>query len=613
MKFWAEPPASALLRHWQGQNRQSMNILIYCDDPGTGGTAVNAALLASGLALAGHTMVLACGHPANPYVLPGVFCEPLCCDLYRFPLKSRFSRHEPEELFARHRPDLVFFCDSAPDSSLAAKAVCLAWHIPFVVLVNYVSPTVPADLADRLPEVAAAYAAALAVVAVSTDNLALLRTWCGAPGKRSGVIANGRPEHFFRPVPARRRAGLRRALGLGTEDVLCVTVGRYEPRKGYLLLLEVVGVLARSLEGRHLRYAWIGPDPTGFGQILTREVARRGLGAHVLVAGPRDDVGDWLAAADIFALPSYSEGMPLSIIEAMAQGLPVVATAVSGIPEQLGGTGVLVPDPACHSPAVAGALTLALAALAADPVRRQTLGQAARQRALALYTDTVMLGAYRRLFASLTPVVALYPARYPVMPFCPANGVGLVLEIPLGDDTQAVEFLGQGWSFGEGGGRWTEGGRASLVVALPQGSGDAYRLECQVKPFIPPKGKQLTLRLSLCGQELGCWSWPPLTDGLYTLALAVFPEILRPGPGELVFAIDGASSPLSQGMSNDTRQLGLWVKRVRWDRLSRPAQEESRQGSLWPESQQSPDPGGQSRSGCGQDGKDRGHVTKRKK
>jgi glycosyltransferase involved in cell wall biosynthesis len=109
---------------------------------------------------------------------------------------------------------------------------------------------------------------------------------------------------------------------------------------------------------------------------LVSEIARLGLDGAVELLGTRGDVHELLAAADVFVLSSESEGMPMSVLEAMAAGLPVVASAVGGVPEVVrdGETGALVPprDPV--------ALAEAIRLLVADPALRQRFGDAGRRR-----------------------------------------------------------------------------------------------------------------------------------------------------------------------------------------------------------------------------------------
>jgi glycosyltransferase involved in cell wall biosynthesis len=108
-----------------------------------------------------------------------------------------------------------------------------------------------------------------------------------------------------------------------------------------------------------------------------------GLGARLRMLGYRDDVAAVMAAADIFVLPSYFEAMPMTVIEAMLVGLPVVASDVGGPREQIVAdvTGLLVP------PRQVTPLVEALARLAADAGPREAMGLAGRERAMALYDE----------------------------------------------------------------------------------------------------------------------------------------------------------------------------------------------------------------------------------
>ncbi|MGH7585899.1 MAG: glycosyltransferase family 4 protein, partial [Gemmatimonadales bacterium] len=118
------------------------------------------------------------------------------------------------------------------------------------------------------------------------------------------------------------------------------------------------------------------------------------LTAIVRVLGHRDDVPDLLAAADLYAMPSLSEGMPLALLEAMHAGLAIVASEVGGVPEAVrdGREGLLVP------PADARRLADALARVLGDDALRLRLGQAAQERAGAHYSADAMTAAYEQLY-----------------------------------------------------------------------------------------------------------------------------------------------------------------------------------------------------------------------
>jgi glycosyltransferase involved in cell wall biosynthesis len=155
-----------------------------------------------------------------------------------------------------------------------------------------------------------------------------------------------------------------------TRPVTLLSVGRLRPPKDFLTLVRAVA----RLEPGSFRLCIAGDGPDG--QAVAAEVRRLGLDDAVALLGARDDIDALLGSADVFVLSSTSEGLPMSVLEAMAAGLPVVASAVGGVPELVdASTGVVVPprDPA--------ALALALAELVADPALRERLGAAARRRA----------------------------------------------------------------------------------------------------------------------------------------------------------------------------------------------------------------------------------------
>lgn len=131
---------------------------------------------------------------------------------------------------------------------------------------------------------------------------------------------------------------------------------------------------------------------------LRRLAHELGLAERVHLLGLRDDVDTILTAADIFVQPSLSEGLPLAVLEAMAFGLPVVATRVGGVPEAVvdGDTGYLVPagDPE--------ALGTALARLIESPDRGRSMGAAGRERAEAGFSVQRMTDTYRQLYLELS-------------------------------------------------------------------------------------------------------------------------------------------------------------------------------------------------------------------
>lgn len=211
----------------------------------------------------------------------------------------------------------------------------------------------------RQPQLAFAVRGAERVVAVSEDLRATALA-AGAAPERVRTIPNGVDTALFVP---RDRAAARRSLGLAEEGTYLLTVGSLSERKGAHLVLEALEILAGSFP--NLRYLVVG----GAGaegdeeERLRRRAAALGVSARVVFAGPRrrEELPDWYNACDLFVLPSSLEGCPNVVVESLACGTPVVATAVGGIPQLLADpeTGVIVPrrDGAAVAAGLAAALT----------------------------------------------------------------------------------------------------------------------------------------------------------------------------------------------------------------------------------------------------------------
>jgi glycosyltransferase involved in cell wall biosynthesis len=368
-------------------------VLLLTDDPDSGGVAQYNHSLLLGLAADGLAVACAQSRADNPLVAAqraaGVEHHWIPYDTRGGFARTLTDRATAERIVAAARPDLVVFSDCCPVSNLAARQVALERGIPFVVVVGFVG----AYLADRvravLPALAAQYAAARAVVAVSEENLALLRGRFGLAAGAGEVIHYGRPERFFAPADPAVRARLRAGLGLAEDAVVAFTAARLSPVKGYAYQLEAARRLAAEPAAARLHFVWAGEGEQR-GE-LEAAIAAAGLGGRVHLLGHRWDVEAWYDAADLFVLPSDLEGMPLAIMEAMAKGLPVAATAVSGIPEELGPTGRLLPPAAAGRDALVRALAGVLLEWTRDPAARAAAGAAGRARARELFREERMV------------------------------------------------------------------------------------------------------------------------------------------------------------------------------------------------------------------------------
>lgn len=195
------------------------------------------------------------------------------------------------------------------------------------------------------------------------------------------AVHNGRDPAVFHPDPVARMR-IRNELGVSPDRVVIIAVSRLVRHKGFPELAAAM----RDVPDAEL---WVVGQrlDTDRGDDMASLLRNAGLGSRLRLLGYRSDVAALLAAADIFVLPSTFEGLPMSVIEAMLTGLPVVATNIRGPREQVVPevTGLLVP------PAAVAPLAAALRRLTDDPARRATMGASGRVRALDLYDEAKVL------------------------------------------------------------------------------------------------------------------------------------------------------------------------------------------------------------------------------
>jgi glycosyltransferase involved in cell wall biosynthesis len=321
----------------------------------------------------GHDMVGAC--PDGPLLAPlraeGFRIVPLplarsaspVAQARAFAALVRFLRSETPDLVHAHMPISGFL------GRMAAKAAGVP-RIAYTChgfLFNQPSPW---------PRRAASLAMELSAGRI-TDLFMTVSEEEAADAKRLHIardpiaIGNGRDPALFHPDPA-ARAHIRATLGVPDDRVVVVIVSRLVRHKGHPELLAAMAAVPDA-------ELWVVGDrlASDHGEDLEAYFAASGLGPRLRRLGYREDTAAVLAAADIFALPSHFEGLPMSVIEAMLTGLPVVATDIRGPREQVvhGETGFLVP------PRSVEPLGDALKTLVRDPALRAAMGAAGMARA----------------------------------------------------------------------------------------------------------------------------------------------------------------------------------------------------------------------------------------
>ncbi len=280
-------------------------------------------------------------------------------------------------LLRRERPDLVH--GHMPISGLLAR---LAARVAGVPRVAYTCHGFLFNQPGPWPRRAASFLAEWLGGRI-TDVFLTVSEDEAADARRLGIarhataVGNGRDPALFRPDPAARRR-IRAELGVPDGQVVIAAVSRLVRHKGYPELLAALD----HVPGAEL---WVVGDrlPSDRGLDLTPALDAAVSAGRARRLGYRTDVPAIMAAADIFCLPSHFEGLPMSVIEAMLTGLPVVATAIRGPREQVvdGVTGLLV------APATVAPLAAALTRLTENPGLRAALGAAGRARALERYDE----------------------------------------------------------------------------------------------------------------------------------------------------------------------------------------------------------------------------------
>lgn len=236
----------------------------------------------------------------------------------------------------------------------------------------------------------------------STDSIVALSEWHarylervdGIERGRVTIIGNGIVADDFETVDKSAVERARAEIGLGPDDRVAIMVAGLRHGKEHDLLIRAVSRLVRNTPELKLLIAGDGPTRGG----LENTVRELGVDKNVLFLGERRDVPVLLNLADVLVLASMAEAMPLSVIEAMAAGVPVIASSVGSVPDIIedGVNGILVP------PSDSRALESAIWKVLSDREAAARMAARARETFRARYTLDHMVNDYQRLFERLT-------------------------------------------------------------------------------------------------------------------------------------------------------------------------------------------------------------------
>jgi sugar transferase (PEP-CTERM/EpsH1 system associated) len=205
------------------------------------------------------------------------------------------------------------------------------------------------------------------------------------------IIHNGVEQSPAR-LSDEERVALRTELGAANDDLLVIQVARLDTIKDHATALKAFGLAAAQRP--QLRLAIVGDGPERGS--IERQIAASAFADRISLVGQRRDVPRLLAAADVFLLTSLSEGIPVTVIEAMIAGLPIIATQVGGVPEVVdGAVGMLAPA------GDAERIAAAIVKLSDDGNLRQNLGESGRRRVAERFSEDEMVRRYDRVYAEV--------------------------------------------------------------------------------------------------------------------------------------------------------------------------------------------------------------------
>lgn len=298
-------------------------------------------------------------------------------------------------LIASRRVDLVVSVGSGGDRMFFSSLACLITRRPLVVWCH-AQPTSAAPTFERLNRLLRCVTHTF--VAVSTDQAQALKKILHIPPARIKLIENALPDlppARAKKATAQQRARFRRGLDLPAKSFLIAVVANLRPVKGHDVLIDAAAEVLRQHKNAYFLLVGQGPQH----HAITERINRLGIDPkHIVFLGQRSDVPDLLRHCDLLVSPSHSESFGLAVLEAMAAGLPVIATDCPG-PKSLidnDRTGLLTPVGQPHP------LAQAILSLIEDPERRDRLAAQAQLFARGeRFHISTMTRAFENLFELL--------------------------------------------------------------------------------------------------------------------------------------------------------------------------------------------------------------------
>lgn len=336
-----------------------MHIMEIISTNGVNGAVMHGTMVARELARRGHRMTVVC--LPDSWCSQKMRCEPVRIvesNLHRWPLNQlmrigRLSLRYGVDVIHTHLSRANFFGQAL---SWITGIPCVASAQSHCIQLNWMFHD--------------------GVIAASEATARFQRTYNLVRATRLEMVHNFVDHRRFADNSAAPRSKIRSAFGIQAQCPVIGIVGDIIPRKGLIYLVnslkQIKGVVPE------VRLLVVGNGPSDYIRKVNAKADRLGVSSSILWAGHRTDIPEILSALDLFVLPSVGEPFGIAVIEAMAAGLPVVATSVGGLPEVVVPyeTGFLVP-PANHR-----AISTAIITLLKDKDLRRRFGESGRKRVL---------------------------------------------------------------------------------------------------------------------------------------------------------------------------------------------------------------------------------------
>lgn len=536
-------------------------LLVVTDDTCCGGTANVAYQLASGLQSAFDVHFAGQRTDANAGALAELQASGVVVRSYDVneaapwhnPLQSVFSVNQALDVLEESDPDLVLTIDAGELVSFGAlKSAAARCGVPYVNVINIL-------LEDSRERVGAFFelgtrhlAGAAALAFACKAHLRRFESMLPDNHVSRTVIPNSRPDTFFKARNPEARRRLRAEFGAADENaLLCLTTARIEPHKGQMRIVKALALLTERGRGEGIHLVFAGAGQADYVREVENEIVRLGLESRVSMLGARSDVADLLDASDIFILPSKSEATSLSIIEAMAKGLAVVATGVDGILELIDEScAVLLP---LEEDAAVVAIAEAMDELKRDADLRARLADAGRHRA-----EQFRVGPTIARYAEFLTAVLKERRRTDERTFARTiTPVGAALDFSKPE--LAWNFLQNGWSISEAEGVWTRGDSSSIVLRTDARKCQKLRLVFEFTPFLASSWPIQESYVFVDDVPLAFWR--PTSPGRQTQSL-VFEATNDAGMVNIRFEHCRAVAPSALALSPDPREMALFFYRI---------------------------------------------------